>query len=119
MALLLLLRWKILHNAQMLLTLASNISVQGQQAAQHRSSGVSLKERARDLHELISLSNILCGKLINLSGTGPIPLPPSQMRKKQEVLLFLRELFLSVVQDSLSQQRENYIMTSHPSLSET
>lgn len=33
-ALLLLLRWKILHNAQMLLTLTSNISAQGQQAAQ-------------------------------------------------------------------------------------
>lgn len=84
-ALVLLLRWKILHNAQMLLTLTSDISVPGQQATQRRSSGVSPKERAGDLHELFSLSNILCGELTDLARAWPVPLPQSQMRKKQEV----------------------------------
>lgn len=84
-ALLMLLRWKILHNAQMLLTPASNISVQGQQAAQHRSSGVSPKERVGDLHELFSLSNILCGKLTNLAWAGAVPVPYSQMSMEEEV----------------------------------
>lgn len=51
----------------------------------HRSSGVRPKERAGDLHELFSLSNILCGKLTNLARAGPIPLPTSEMRKKLEV----------------------------------
>lgn len=56
-----------------------------QKTALLRSSGVHPKERVWDLHELFSLSNILCGKLTNLTQAGPIPLPPSQMRKKQEV----------------------------------
>lgn len=70
-ALLLQLRWKILHNAQMLLTLIGNISVQATYQCRQHSTGaqeeLSLKEGGGDLHVLFSLSNILCGKLTNLA----------------------------------------------------
>lgn len=42
---------------------------------------VPRRAHAGDLHELISLSNILCGKLINPCTTGSFPATPSQTRE--------------------------------------
>lgn len=52
-------------------------------AAQHWASGVRPTGTAGHLRELLSLSNILCARVINLPLSRPNTLPPSQMRKQE------------------------------------
>lgn len=71
----------------------SLFSVQRQQAAQDRSTGVTPKERAGDLHEPFSCQKS-CGKLVSLDKPH---LSPSQMKQEQEVNEEITHLYIDAL----------------------